>query len=380
MLTPPSPRCPARWPRRSGGRTRRSASRTSSRSPRTGGLGRRRPPGVGAVRLRGRRTRDLLDSGAELTIAENYAAVGKTQGLTTEPRPPGRRRLRQPDRVVRRPLRRHHDHVPQPGSPPTPLATALTYTSGSGRRGEERHRLQPGQPRRGALTWRDAAVPAPAAWRSTPRRGTLYSDSPFHRCQHRVGGRRRAGRRRPVRAARRATQEPAEGPRTASGRTTGRPLAAPIVAATASTRHSRRPTSRCRRRRAHRDPGLVGRAAQGTPVLLVLDISGSMGEFATEDGRTRLDLAQEAAVGALDEFKANRRRRALGVQHDLEGPDPNVRGSCRSARSERATRRSRCHRGPVPDERHAAERRHRAGVHEHAGDVSTRHGSTPSCS
>ena len=37
-------------------------------------------------------------------------------------------------------------------------------------------------------------------------------------------------------------------------------------------------------------------------VLLVLDISGSMGDPATDDA-TKLDLAKEAAVSALDQFK-----------------------------------------------------------------------------
>ena len=63
-------------------------------------------------------------------------------------------------------------------------------------------------------------------------------------------------------------------------------------------------------------------------VLLVLDISGSMGEPATADGRTRLDLAQEAAVGALDQFK-DTDEVGLWVfstdQDQLGATDPNYR-------------------------------------------------------
>ncbi|MEO1057908.1 MAG: extracellular solute-binding protein [Actinomycetota bacterium] len=38
-------------------------------------------------------------------------------------------------------------------------------------------------------------------------------------------------------------------------------------------------------------------------VLMVLDISGSMGDFATTNGETKLDLAKAAAIEALDQFK-----------------------------------------------------------------------------
>ena len=38
-------------------------------------------------------------------------------------------------------------------------------------------------------------------------------------------------------------------------------------------------------------------------VLLLIDVSGSMGDFATENGETKLDLAKRAAIDALDQFK-----------------------------------------------------------------------------
>jgi Ca-activated chloride channel homolog len=59
-------------------------------------------------------------------------------------------------------------------------------------------------------------------------------------------------------------------------------------------------------------------------VLLVLDISGSMGEFVTDDGKTRLDLAQAAAVSALDQFKDTDDVGLWAFSTDLGGPDPNV--------------------------------------------------------
>ncbi len=58
-------------------------------------------------------------------------------------------------------------------------------------------------------------------------------------------------------------------------------------------------------------------------VLLVLDISGSMGDLGG-DGKTKLDLAKEAAVSSLDQFK-NADEVGLWVfSTDLGGPDPNV--------------------------------------------------------
>jgi Ca-activated chloride channel family protein len=60
-------------------------------------------------------------------------------------------------------------------------------------------------------------------------------------------------------------------------------------------------------------------------VLLVLDISGSMGDAAT-DTATKLDLAKEAAINALDQFK-NADEVGLWVfsTDQLGSPDPNYR-------------------------------------------------------
>jgi Ca-activated chloride channel homolog len=58
-------------------------------------------------------------------------------------------------------------------------------------------------------------------------------------------------------------------------------------------------------------------------VLLVLDISGSMGDPGG-DGRTKLDLAIEAAVSALDQFKDADEVGLWVFSTDLGGPDPNV--------------------------------------------------------
>jgi Ca-activated chloride channel homolog len=59
-------------------------------------------------------------------------------------------------------------------------------------------------------------------------------------------------------------------------------------------------------------------------VLLVLDISGSMGDPGG-DGKTKLDLAKAAAVSALDQFKDADEVGLWVFSTDLGGADPNVR-------------------------------------------------------
>jgi Ca-activated chloride channel family protein len=60
-------------------------------------------------------------------------------------------------------------------------------------------------------------------------------------------------------------------------------------------------------------------------VLLVLDVSGSMGEFAGPDNATKLDLAKEAALSALDEFKDADEVGLWVFSTDLGGEHPNWR-------------------------------------------------------
>ena len=60
-------------------------------------------------------------------------------------------------------------------------------------------------------------------------------------------------------------------------------------------------------------------------VLLVLDVSGSMGEFAGSDNETKLDLAKAAATSALDEFKDTDEVGLWVFSTDLGGAHPNWR-------------------------------------------------------
>ncbi len=60
-------------------------------------------------------------------------------------------------------------------------------------------------------------------------------------------------------------------------------------------------------------------------VLLVLDVSGSMGEFAGPDNETKLDLAKAAALSALDQFKDTDEVGLWVFSTDLGGEHPNWR-------------------------------------------------------
>ena len=65
---------------------------------------------------------------------------------------------------------------------------------------------------------------------------------------------------------------------------------------------------------------LWGAQRKGARVLLVLDVSGSMGDKASPNGDTKLDLAKQAAVDALDQFKADDQ---IGLRIFSTGISPN---------------------------------------------------------
>ena len=119
--------------------------------PEPGGLGVGWPPRVGAVPPRQDQPQ-LLDERAQLH--DRRVLRGRRQDAGPDVGGPGSassRRLRPPDRVVRRPLRRHHDDVPQQLVRRRRPRHRADLCQRRGRRGEERHRLQQGQPRRRPL-------------------------------------------------------------------------------------------------------------------------------------------------------------------------------------------------------------------------------------
>ena len=161
-----------------------------------------------------------------------------------------------------------------------------------------------------------------------PKEGTLFSDSPFIVLDTEWVDADEKAAAALFEDVRPAAREPAARcSSTGSGRTT-RPSRWPTRSSppTASTRPSRRPSSRCRRPRC--SIGILDSWAElrkDARVLLVLDISGSMGEIVADDGKTRLDLAQQAAISALDQFKDADDVGLWVFSTDLGGPDPNVR-------------------------------------------------------
>ena len=331
------------------GRGARLAGRADRlRRPRAAG---HRPGGWGAVghpewgpfRL-GKTNPNFSTSGLNFTIAEYYAATGKTSGLTVEDlaRPAAVDFATQIESAVV-----HYGDITMTflnnWFAADARGTALTYTSAVAveeksvidyNRGNPDGVLQPGE---------EPRIPRDPLVAIYPEEGTLYSDNPFivsntewvdddekaaaalfgefvqlPENQQKVmefGFRPNnpsvaAGR--PDRRRQRRRPEPADG--RAAGAVAGR---------------------------ARRDPRLVGRPAQGGRVLLVLDISGSMGEPADDQGRTRLDLAKEAAVSALDEFKPTDDVGLWVFSTELGGARPErPRAGARSVRSASSRTRS----------------------------------------
>ena len=253
-----------------------------------------------------------------------------------------------------------------------------------GRRGEERHRLQPRQPRRRAVARRGAARPAGAARRDLPRGGHALLRQPVHRPRHRVGRRRREGGGRGC--SRTFVQQPEN---QAEGAGVRVPAEQPVRPArrpdrrrpTASTRPSRRPS--CEVPSPEVLVGIldvVGRAAQGGPGAARarhLRLDGRAGRRRARPGSTsprRRRSAPSTSSRTTDEV-------GLWVfSTDLGGADPNVRELVPVGADRRAAGRPRrADRRPVPDQRHAAVRGHREGLRVDGRRRTTRRRSTPSC-
>ena len=172
----------------------------AGREPR--GLGRCGPPGVGPVPP-GQDEPELLDERAQLHGRRVLRRDRQDRRPDDRgPRPAGGRGLRHPDRVGGGPLRRHHDDVPQQLVRGRRAGHGAHLRECRRRRGEERHRLQPRQPRRRALAGRGAARAPRSARRDLSRGGDALLRQPVHRARHRVGRRGREGGRGAVRGVR----------------------------------------------------------------------------------------------------------------------------------------------------------------------------------
>ena len=284
-------------------------------------------PEWGPFRL-GKTNPNFSTSGLNFTIAEYYAAVGKTQGLTTEDlaRPAAVDFASQIESSVV-----HYGDITMTflnnWFAADARGTALTYTSAVAVEEKSVIDYNQGNPDGVLSPGETPRVPRDPLVAIYPSEGTLYSDSPFIVLDTEwVDDDERAA----AALFEQHVQLPENQQKVLEygfrPNNPAVPLAAPIVADNGVD-----PTQPTANLEVPAPDVLIGildswaELRKEARVLLVLDISGSMGEFATEDGRTRLDLAQEAAVGALDEFKATDDVGLWAFSTDLEGPDPNVR-------------------------------------------------------
>ena len=266
-----------------------------------------RPSRVGPVPARQDQPQ-LLDQRPARADRPGYAATGKTtRPVARGPGQPRRSRRSTSGRVGGRPLRRHHADLPQQLVPRRPAGHPLTYASAVAveeksvidyNSGNPDGVLDPGEePRK-------PRIPLVAIY---PKEGTLYSDSPLFVLDAPwvTDDQRQGAQRSGLRAAARRTSGRCCS--SASARATRRwPSARRSRRPTASTRTSPRPCCRC-----PSPPVMVelldkwGTQRKGARVLLVLDVSGSMerpGRPPTAS-ETKLDLAKQAAIDALDQFK-----------------------------------------------------------------------------
>ena len=278
-------------------------------------------PEWGPFRL-GKTNPNFSTSGLNFTIAEYYAATGKTAGP--------------------------HDRGPRPARPPSSSpaqiessvvhygditmtflnnwfaadarGTSLTYASAVAVEEKSVIDYNLGNPdgvlvaRRGAA--RRRAVPLVAIY---PEEGTLYSDNPFIVLDTEWVDADEKAAAALFEDVRPAAREPAARcSSSGSGRTTRRsPLADPIVAG-----QRRRPdpadgrAARCRRPRCSSASSTRGPSCARRPGCC--SCSTSPGRWASSPATTARPSStspRQAAVSALDQFKDDRRGRAVGVQH-----------------------------------------------------------------
>jgi Ca-activated chloride channel family protein len=269
------------------------------------GWGARGHPEWGPFRL-GKTNPNLSTSALSATIAQYYAATGKSRDLTAED-------LARPE--VEAFARGVESTVVHYGDITLTFlnnwyrndarGTALTYTSAVAveeksvidyNRGNPDGILDPGEKPR------PPKIPLVAIY---PKEGTLFSDNPFIVLDAPwVTPEARDGARR----FERFVQQPANQQRVlAAGFRPGNPevgLGDPIQ--TANGVDPDQPQNVL----GVPDPAVLSRVLElwgqqrkGARVLMVLDVSGSMGDAGDEAGNTKLDLAKQAVIASLDSFK-----------------------------------------------------------------------------
>ncbi len=284
-------------------------------------------PEWGPFRL-GKTNPNFSTSGLNFTIAEYYAAVGKTSGLTVEDlaRPAAVDFARQIESSVV-----HYGDITMTflnnWFAADARGTALTYASVVAVEEKSVIDYNKGNPDGVLSPGEEPRIPRDPLVAVYPEEGTLYSDSPFIVLDTEwVDDDERAAAAQFetfVQQPENQRQVLAYGFRPNNPAV---PLGDPIVPENGVD--PAQPTANLEVPSPEVLVGILDSWAElrkDARVLLVLDISGSMSEFATDDGRTRLDLAKAAAVSALDQFKDSDDVGLWVFSTDLGGPDPNVR-------------------------------------------------------
>ena len=323
-------------------------------------------PEWGPFRL-GKTNPNFSTSGLNFTIAEYYAAVGKTQGLTVEDlaRPAAVEFATKIESSVV-----HYGDITMTflnnWFAADARGTALTYASVVAVEEKSVIDYNLGNPDGVLSPGEEPRVPRDPLVAIYPEEGTLFSDSPFIVLDTEwVDAEEKAA----AAAFETFVQLPenqeavlAYGFRPNNATV---PLADPIVAANGVD--PAQPTAELEVPSPDVLVGILDSWAQlrkDARVLLVLDISGSMGELGR---RSRRQDAPRPRPGRRDQrsrrVQGLRRRRPVGVQHRPRGSRPE-HPRARADRPDRhAARRDRDgDRRPVPDERHAAVRGHRDRV------------------
>ena len=283
-------------------------------------------PEWGPFRL-GKTNPNFSTSGLNFTIAEYYAAVGKTQGLTIEDlaRPAAVDVAKQIESSVV-----HYGDITMTflnnWFAADARGTALTYASVVAVEEKSVIDYNKGNPDGVLSPGETPRIPRDPLVAIYPSEGTLYSDSPFIVLNTDWVD---ANEKAAAALFEDYVQQPDNQRKVLTygfrPNNPSVPLADPIVAANGVD--PAQPTATLE---VPKPDVLVGildswaKLRKDARVLLVLDISGSMGELVT-DSKTRLDLAQEAAVSALGQFKDTDDVGLWAFSTDLGGADPNVR-------------------------------------------------------
>jgi Ca-activated chloride channel homolog len=282
-------------------------------------------PEWGPFRL-GKTNPNFSTSGLNFTIAEYYAAVGKTSGLTVEDlaRPAAVDFARQIESAVV-----HYGDITMTflnnWFAADVRGTALTYASAVAVEEKSVIDYNLGNPDGVLSPGEEPRAPRDPLVAIYPEEGTLFSDNPFIVLET-------AWVDEDEKAAAALFEEYVQRPENQQKvlefgfrpNNPSVPLAEPIVAANGVD--PEQPTTELEVPSPDVLVGILESWAElrkDARVLLVLDISGSMGDPGG-DGRTKLDLAIEAAVSALDQFKDADEVGLWVFSTDLGGPDPNV--------------------------------------------------------